>query len=120
MLAANLFGFDDEERERMREFAHFVDYAARLDLTRADRHLRLQTCLIDLQHLDFLGRMESFNEDFAAVLARIGVESPKTFAARNQSQNRFHYTDFYTPDLVEQVGEMYAPDVAAFEYQYDA
>lgn len=74
VLNQNYFKFSPDEHERMKELSNFVEWVSHFDLYRCDEHLRLQTSLLDLDNLDFLGRFETFNEDFYQVTDRLNIE----------------------------------------------
>jgi hypothetical protein len=97
-------------------FAGFVTWVATHDLaTCGDEHLRLQTELVDLPALDFLGRFESFADDMATVGARLGL--PVELRHENRS-SAGDYREAYTPELRDVVGRLYAADVDAFGYSF--
>ena len=74
VVNANYFGFDDAALARMREQPEaFAAWVGEQDLTEAAQHLALQSRLIDLSQVDFLGRLETFDADFAEVCRLIGL-----------------------------------------------
>ncbi|MCB0895172.1 MAG: sulfotransferase family 2 domain-containing protein [Nocardioides sp.] len=74
VVNANYFDLDDDVLGRVRERPEaFAAWVADQDLTVADQHLALQTRLIDLTQVDFLGRLETFDADFALVCRRLGL-----------------------------------------------
>lgn len=64
----------------------------------------------------FIGRFENLQEDFAKVCEHIGVTASLGHA--NQSLPVLHYRDFYVPELMERVEEVYGKDIEAFGYEY--
>jgi hypothetical protein len=65
--------------------------------------------------VDFVGRFETLEADFATVCQRIGV------AARLPHHNRtdpVDYRIYYTPALRELVAKRFARDIAAFGYDF--
>ncbi|MCB2111999.1 MAG: sulfotransferase family 2 domain-containing protein [Parvularculaceae bacterium] len=113
----NFFGFDDNALARMREFPNFIDYVASLDMAKCDRHLALQSSLIDLNNVDFIGRMERFEEDFSAVLGRIGVNSPE-IGRKNASGARMSYRDYYDGETAKKARDIYERDISIFGYEF--
>ena len=96
------------------DFGRFVEYVESQDIERCDRHWRLQSSLIDLNSLTFLGRFESFEEDLTHVCSQIGIqvlEMPHRAASTRQTLSAY-----YTDELVERVGRVYARDVRLFGY----
>lgn len=114
----NYFEFDGPTLARMQTIERFAEWAARHDLTdlaRADHHLALQSRLIDLTQIDYLGRLESFDEDFGAVCARIGV--PVEPATRsNQTSHRYGASQTVSDELKAIVAEVYRRDFQIFGY----
>jgi hypothetical protein len=66
--------------------------------------------------VDFVGRFESLETDFAFICRRIGIDAslPKVNVA-----NRGDYRDHYTPALVDRVGEAFAADIDRFGYTFE-
>ena len=111
-----LFGFSEQQRGQMQSFEKFVDFVAGLDLAKCDRHLRLQSQLIDLNHLDFLGRMENFAEDFRQVCERAGIPAAD-IVSRNVGQHE-PYQSYYTDALRDKVASLYRQDIQLFGYRF--
>lgn len=114
----NHFGFDEETHARMQRIEAFAEWAAGQDLAdleRVDRHLALQVRLVDLTQVDYLGRLETFDADFAAVCdhLRLPVVVPE---ARNQSVPRGGPDPEHSEDLVAIVREAYRLDFQVFGY----
>jgi hypothetical protein len=92
-------------------FADFVDFARR----QTNHHWVPQTAFIE-DDLDFIGRLESFDRDIEEVRRRAGfggLEFPTVNANPGEP-----YVEYYTPDLVDTVGEMFRSDVEAFGYEF--
>ena len=89
----NHFHFAAEERERMRTIENFAAWVAEQDLRdlpTTDRHLVLQSRLVDLTQVDFVGRMETFGADFSEVCERVGLELERAGAAQPLRAERRH------------------------------
>lgn len=117
VLDENYFQFSEPVREKMRVFENFVAYVASLDVERCDQHLRLQCRLIDLNHIDFLGRLESFGTDLHALFELLQLDVTGS-AVRNASRNRKPYRQYYSDELAETVGRLYRRDVQVFRYDF--
>lgn len=116
VLRKNAFSFDDETNEKMKDLGAFVDYVATLDLTTCNAHLRLQSCLIDLNQIDYLGRFERFREDYESICQQIGISSDQ-IEHRNQSVRRdYHY--YYDDHIADRVSQLYRKDIQLFGYRY--
>lgn len=113
----NMYKFDELEYERLQKFENFVDYVTTIDVDTCDRHLRTQSSLIDLNHIDFIGRMETFDADLNEVLGTLGLTITDA-APRNVSPNKQPYQDFYNWSLVDRVARIYRRDVQIFGYHF--
>lgn len=118
----NYFGFDDKTLARMQQIEHFAEWTAGHDLSdlrSADHHLALQSRLIDLNHVDHLGRLETFDEDFAAVCQRVGVPTSPA-EHRNQTTPAGATPDRHSPELRSLIGDIYRRDFQLFGYCPDS
>lgn len=68
--------------------------------------------------LDFVGKHESFQQDFDHICEQIGVPS-SLLENVNASQHK-HYKDYYNSQLIERVRQFYQLDIQAFSYIFDA
>jgi hypothetical protein len=118
VVDSNAFQFSAAEHRRMQSFTAFVDYVGTLDIGHCNRHMRLQSHLIDLNAIDFIGRFESFDDDFRFIADRIGI-THHALEARNSSNNRKDYRDYYDTALQERVGAIYRKDIQIFGYSFD-
>jgi hypothetical protein len=67
--------------------------------------------------VDYVGRFEQLSEDFSNICQRIGIEHD-TLPRRNISQ-RLDYRKYYTPELIDKVGQHWAEDIARFNYSFE-
>ena len=118
VIKHNMYRFEKQEREKMREFENFVDYVAGLDIENCDRHLRLQSRLIDLNRIDYIGRLETFEADLNHVCKIIGVEE-STITRKNAAAKRQPYQDYYTDAIQAKVRQIYQTDIQLFGYQFE-
>jgi hypothetical protein len=102
-------------------FADFVAAVASIRDEEADGHFRSQhTFITDGEGkigVDFLGRFERLAEDFRLVQESIGLprnELPWLQKARNAAR----YTDFYTKETRQIVGERFRQDIEMFGYEF--
>lgn len=114
---SNYFDLSDEKRRQLGDFSEFVSFVEQRDLSLGDPHLRLQSKLIDLNNLDFLGRFERFDEDFTLVMRKIGLDGV-TASVRNRSNPRMPYRSVYDDDLKARVGLLYRRDIDFFGYDF--
>jgi hypothetical protein len=104
----NYFRFSEAEHARMQDFLSWVET---LDVTRCDEHLRAQTSIIDIPNMDFIGRFENFDEDFAKVAAKLGTPYEKEMKLNvNRSTKKVELTE----DQRRRIQRIYRKDYEAF------
>jgi len=118
VLKENYFQFAERERAVVSEFGEFVRFAESLDLDNADRHLRCQVSLINLNDIDYLGRLETFESDLQNITDYLGLPS-RVIEPKNVSLKKQAYQSYYTPDLVNRVSRLYRKDIQVFGYKYE-
>ncbi len=67
--------------------------------------------------VDFIGRLENFEEDIHEVFDRIGVEL-EAIPHNNRSKHE-HYSTFYTPETEMIVRERFKRDIEYFGYEFE-
>ena len=117
VVKKNHFNFSTSDFAEMQTFANFVSYVKGLNLKKSDRHLRQQSSLIDLNHVDFIGRLENIETDYPS-LCRMLKLSPEILEFQNTSPNRKNYRYYYTDKLAEEVFELYEKDIRLFNYTF--
>jgi len=117
VLKSNLYNFSEDERLRMKEFRNFVEYVSKLDIKHCDVHLKLQSELIDLNNIDFIGRFENFNDDLNEVLNKLEIEIDE-IEKKNVSNFGKDYKDYYDEELIEIVARIYSKDIMLFSYTF--
>lgn len=69
--------------------------------------------------LDFVGRYESLDADFARVLDTIGLGGQVTLPRENVSKSRLGtYRDYYSDASRQLMAEWYAPEIRHFGYEF--
>jgi len=114
----NYFQFDARTHSRMASFREFVEYTADLDIETCDIHLREQSALVDLNHVNCVGRFEHFEADFADVASRLGFAA-RSPDHRNRSSRVNEYQGYYDEALVQRVASIYSRDIVIFGYTFD-
>ena len=119
IIRTNYFRLADSELEQMQDFRAFVKFVETFDLQNCDPHLRLQSALMDLNMVNFVGRMERFDEDFRIVLQQLNLPD-REIERKNVSQHRKPYPYYYDTELRERVRKMYRKDIQLFGYQFES
>ena len=65
--------------------------------------------------VDFVGRVEHIDEDFAHICRQIGIEAK---LERVNDSPRAHYREFYTPQTRELVAREFAREIEMFGYEF--
>lgn len=114
----NHFRFPPQRWERMKTIENFATWVAGKDLRDlavTDRHLVLQSRLLDLGQLDHLGRLETFADDFNAICSAIGIPWSEP-VRQNQSRPQGVSRDNASQELRSVVEEIYRLDYQVFGY----
>lgn len=98
-------------------FDYFVDFISKKDLTTADAHIRLQTSLIPIQHVNFIGRLETFADDLQYIAKVIGLQLQEI--PRKNRTAHDHYSKYYTEKTKKIIAEKYKKDIEAFGYEFE-
>jgi sulfotransferase famil protein len=112
VIEENYFNFDMIEYSKMKNFDEFVQWVSKQDILKADPHLLPQYKLIDLENLDYLGKFETFKEDFAKVTKEMGLPIDEIYHKNLSSKVKL---DFSTISI-KLVKEIYSKDYELFNY----
>jgi hypothetical protein len=106
--------------DRTLSFADFARFALATKSGRLDTHWQDQQELVDGPGLalDFIGRVESFDRDFAKVHDHVHVDLRQDKGPLTAVRTREHapWSDYYTPELVSAVYRGYERDFDRFSY----
>jgi hypothetical protein len=86
-------------------------------------HFRPQQTLLclgpnRLPEMDYIGRFETLEQDFRKICEKIGVDARLPDANRGRSRPR-DYRDQYDEETRAKVEQLYANDIALFNYKFD-
>jgi len=95
-------------------FADFAHFAAATADRRIDAHWQLQDDMLSVSGIgfDFIGKVESFSQDFARVMEHVGPDHARVEAvnAHFNKSRRQSWRDYYTSALADQVYRAYERD----------
>lgn len=105
-----------------RDFVHAIRDAR--DRIQRDGHFNIQSRVLmpDLIKYDFVGRFETFEQDFSTALERLGAP-PAVVASAAEVVNRTYSVQpplVYDRTLADTVYDMYAPDFERYGYDRDS
>lgn len=118
IVRSNALKLDTETHLHLQKFENFVSHYAELDLETGNSHFRHQSKLLDLNELDFVGRLENFDMDLKEIFTTLGMSLPKV-PAKNATRNRRHYSSYYTDETRSMIGTMYRKDIQVFGYTFE-
>lgn len=139
--AKYIYGENDFEKyEDSITFVQFVNYLCNTDDKYIDPHCKSQHFFLGGVKYDFIGRMENLSHDLEYIKNKLNLdlELPKVnktdyslslekinnYSNLSPSQLRSletglpSYQNFYTPELIDLVGQRYAKDIEMFGYEY--
>ena len=96
----------------MKSLAEYADF----EIAREKRSQSVFVCDGDRVIVDFVGRFETLDEDFASVCQRIGVDVSLPHANRT---NHRDYRKLYDDALIEKVAAHWQRDISLFGYEFD-
>ena len=69
--------------------------------------------------VDFVGKVERFDEDLTTVLGEIGLDVPANAIPHANRYEHGHYSTFYTPETESIVRARFAQDIEYFGYEFE-
>ena len=95
----------------------------RYNQTKPDALIRLKNHIIPqthayhgLQHIDFIGRFENLQADFAKVAKEVGITDPEL--PRTNWTRHSHYRDYFDDQSRTLAEELYHEDLDRFDYKF--
>ena len=106
--------------DRTLTFAEFVVFLAAVATSRCDIHFQTQDDILSMPGiaLDFVGKVETFAQDFARVLEHLGASETLRHEATlpmNESHHD-HWASYYTHELADRIYRAYECDFDRFAY----
>lgn len=95
----------------MKKLENFIAWVESQDIDNCDEHIRSQNSLIDITNLDFLGRVESFNEDFKKLASLVNMPVNEVYKKNSSRSSKMDEID---PKLVDKIKSIYEMDVRIF------
>lgn len=80
---------------------------------------QVQTLSAKRREPDFVGRTESFTDDYNVVRERLGL-APLAKVPRKNKSSHGHYSDYYNATTRAKVAEVFAADIEAYGYEFEA
>ena len=101
-----------------KDFTFFVNFVCEhwSNPHSAEGHVRSQTYFIP-DNIDFLGRLENFNQDVQHIMQRLGVSNPDI--PHLKAWPRPHYSTYYTAETRALIEHYYREDLDRFGYQFE-
>ncbi len=102
-------------------FADFVIFLAAVAKIRCDVHTQTQDDILSMPGitLDFVGKLETYHQDFARVLDHLNASDTVRELATSSVMNRSSYgpwAELYTDDSADRIYRAYECDFDRFEY----
>lgn len=108
-----------EQIEAFQDLGRFAEHVATLDPETCNVHFRLQSALIDVDAVDYLGRFENYEAEIRTIFDRLDLEMPDALPHKNRSKRAASYQDYYTPETRELIGRIYREDIERFGYTFE-
>lgn len=118
VLDYNYLDLSSEQLHELKDFSHFIEYISLMNMEECDHHLRLQSKLIDLNNIDYVGRFENFESDLRVITERLNLQH-LSIPHKNATHKNESYQTFYTNETRQKVYELYEKDIKIFGYKFE-
>ncbi len=98
-------------------FEDFVRFVTKISDKHCDPHFASQNRFLNLDSLDFIGRLENFDRDFSHVKEKLSL-SDDIKPERLMTSKHDHYRTYYNDELRQLVAKKYAKDIEIFNYDF--
>lgn len=117
VIRTNSLGIAPNLHKELKEFDRFVAYCSEFDLDTWNSHFRKQSRLIDLNEVNFIGRLENFNDDLRQIFKILNLPLDQ-IPNMNRTPNRDNYRSYYTENSKRLIEKMYQKDIQLFGYTF--
>ena len=69
--------------------------------------------------VDWYLRFENFQSDFSKLCEHLHIDSPHTLPHEKKSENRLHYSHYYTEETKDIIGNLFDIDINYFGYEFE-
>ncbi len=114
----NYFKFSYKELIEMRKFENFIDFVASQDIDNCDPHIRLQSKLIDLNSIDYIGKFENFENDLSHIMGLLSINN-QPIKRMNSTNKKKDFREYYDEKMKTKVSEIYKKDLNIFSYDFN-
>lgn len=109
------------------DFQTFVKYLEKKKFARSVKryiHFQDQLDYITLPvsneiYLDYLGYFETLYDDFTAISNKLNIDQGGLSNCRKSFSSTVDYRDFYTPRMIDVVGQLYKRDIKHLNYNFE-
>jgi hypothetical protein len=103
-----------------KDFDYFVNFVCSHSKDKMNNHIKPQYYIFGnlLDDIDFVGRFETFNDDWSKVISRLNLPINEILH-RNKSKGRKHYSEYYNDKTRAMVTEFYKEDLETWNYKYE-
>ena len=118
-LRKNHFNLDSNQIEKMNDINYFIDcFIFDKKLFQKDIHFSHQSDLIDLNNIDFIGRLENFESDHNFLLKRLNIKTSNTKIVHKNKTTESHTDSIKSISRVnrEKLINHYHKDFSIFGY----
>ena len=114
-----------EWNSEMKKFKSFEEFCTGFQDTSLSSDIHLVPLYDQIYNLegtqlvDYVARFENLSQDYATIMEKFEKPVMLSFHTRNRKEKK-HYTDFYTDETRDIVGEFYSKDIDAFNYSFES
>ncbi len=116
-VVKNKLKLDDATHKKMLDFNYFISSFEESKNFKNDIHFYPQSRLINLNDINFIGRFETFSQDFHILSRKIGIPI-KELKHKNKSQRDGDYRAYYNDASIEKIATLYQKDIQIFNYSF--